>query len=101
MPVGLAFEGPFVHIGELAGFSELNPQIARDVRQTALVSRACRRGDCVSDFTGRVNRHIMHGHLWSPSYFAASCGGAQLNITREYIEQQRHPAQATSWITPR
>ena len=36
MPVGLAFEGPFVHIGELAGFSELNPQIARDVRQTAL-----------------------------------------------------------------
>jgi REP-associated tyrosine transposase len=28
------------------------------------------------EFTGRINRHIMHGHLWSPSYFAASCGGA-------------------------
>ena len=29
-----------------------------------------------SEFTGRANRHIMHGHFWSPSYFAASCGGA-------------------------
>jgi putative transposase len=28
------------------------------------------------DFTGRVNQHIMHGHLWSPSYLAASRDGA-------------------------
>jgi putative transposase len=31
-------------------------------------------------------------HLWSPSYFAASCGGAPLSIIREYIENQRTPA---------
>jgi putative transposase len=49
-----------------------------------------------SQFTGRVNRHIMHGHFWSPSYFAASCGGAPLSIIRQYIEQQKHPARATS-----
>ena len=30
-----------------------------------------------SEFTGRVNRYIMRGHFWSPSYFAASCGGAK------------------------
>lgn len=36
-------------------------------------------------FTGRVNRHIRHGHSWSPSYFAASCGGP-LSITGQYIE---------------
>lgn len=30
-------------------------------------------------------------HLWSPSYFAASCGGAPLAIIRQYIEQQRRP----------
>lgn len=30
-------------------------------------------------------------HLWSPSYFAASCGGAPLSIIREYVEQQRRP----------
>lgn len=39
------------------------------------------------EFTGRVNRHLMHGHLWSPSYFAASCGGAPLAI----IKQQKRP----------
>lgn len=26
--------------------------------------------------------------LWSPSYFAASCGGAPTSIIRQYIEQQ-------------
>lgn len=30
-------------------------------------------------------------HLWSPSYFAASCGGAPLEIIRQYVEQQRKP----------
>jgi putative transposase len=28
------------------------------------------------EFTGQVNRHILHGHFRSPSYPAASCGGA-------------------------
>lgn len=43
------------------------------------------------EFTGQVNRAIMHGHFWSPSYFAASCGGAPLSIIKAYIEQQRRP----------
>jgi putative transposase len=30
-------------------------------------------------------------HLWSPSYFAASCGGAPLSIIWAYVEAQRHP----------
>ena len=29
--------------------------------------------------------------LWSPSYFASSCGGAPLTIIKEYIEQQTRP----------
>lgn len=28
-------------------------------------------------------------HLWSPSYFAVSCGGAPIDIVRQYIEDQR------------
>lgn len=43
------------------------------------------------EFTGRVNRAWMNGHLWSPSYFAASCGGAPLSIIKQYIEQQGRP----------
>ncbi|GAA5023125.1 hypothetical protein GCM10023335_55630 [Streptomyces siamensis] len=42
-------------------------------------------------FTGQTNRAIMHGHLWSPSYFSASCGGAPLAIVRQYIEEQKRP----------
>jgi putative transposase len=30
-------------------------------------------------------------HLWSPSYFAVSCGGAPLSIIRAYAGQQRTP----------
>ena len=29
--------------------------------------------------------------LWSPSYFAASCGGAPLEIIKRYVEQQNRP----------
>jgi putative transposase len=31
------------------------------------------------------------GALWSPSYFAGSCGGAPIEIIRQYIEQQQTP----------
>lgn len=37
-------------------------------------------------------RHYHRGALWSPSYFAASCGGAPLAIIRQYIENQTRPA---------
>ena len=30
--------------------------------------------------------------LWSRSYFAASCGGAPMEIIRQYVEQQKTPA---------
>lgn len=29
--------------------------------------------------------------LWSPSYFASSCGGASIEILKKYIEQQKTP----------
>ena len=38
-----------------------------------------------------LTRRYWRGVLWSPSYFAASCGGAPLSIIRQYIEQQRTP----------
>lgn len=37
----------------------------------------------------RVRTH--HDHLWSPSYFAGSCGGAPLDIIRQYVRNQRTP----------
>ncbi|MFQ5464137.1 MAG: IS200/IS605 family transposase [Phycisphaerae bacterium] len=36
-------------------------------------------------------RRYWKGVLWSPSYFAGSCGGAPIEIVRHYIEQQKTP----------
>ena len=38
-----------------------------------------------------LRKRYWKGALWSPSYFAASCGGAPIDIIRQYIEQQRTP----------
>ena len=36
-------------------------------------------------------RYWKKNVLWSPSYFAASCGGAPLGILKQYVEQQKTP----------
>jgi putative transposase len=38
-----------------------------------------------------IRKRYWKGVLWSPSYFASSCGGAPLRIVRQYIEQQKTP----------
>jgi putative transposase len=38
-----------------------------------------------------IRKHYWQGVLWSPSYFASSCGGASNSIVRQYIEQQKTP----------
>jgi putative transposase len=38
-----------------------------------------------------IQKRYWKGVLWSPSYFAASCGGAPISIIRQYIEQQATP----------
>lgn len=38
-----------------------------------------------------VRKYLWSNHFWSPSYFAASCGGAPLSIIKQYIEQQVRP----------
>lgn len=38
-----------------------------------------------------LTNQLYGGALWSPSYFAGSCGGAPIEIIRQYIEQQNTP----------
>ena len=56
----------------------------------------------VNSLKGASSRRLRHARpdiqgryrnskLWSPSYFAASCGGAPVSIVRQYIEQQQTP----------
>ena len=38
-----------------------------------------------------IKKKLWGGALWSPSYFAGSCGGAPISLIRQYIEEQRTP----------
>ena len=38
-----------------------------------------------------IQKKLWAGSLWSPSYFAGSCGGAPLSVIRQYVESQRTP----------
>lgn len=40
-----------------------------------------------------VGGRYFNGVLWSPSYFAASCGGAPISVIRQYVEQQRQTSR--------
>ncbi len=43
------------------------------------------------EYTGTCVRARMRSHLCSPSYFAASAGGAPLSVIKRYIENQHQP----------
>ena len=39
-----------------------------------------------------IEKHYWKSMLWSPSYFAGSCGGAPIETIRQYIEAQQSPS---------
>lgn len=40
-----------------------------------------------------ITKHYYKNQaLWSPSYFIASCGGAPIEIVKQYIQQQKTPS---------
>lgn len=39
-----------------------------------------------------IARRYYKGTLWSPSYFAGSCGGAPLSLIKQYILSQQSPS---------
>jgi putative transposase len=38
-----------------------------------------------------ILRYYWKGVLWSPSYFAGSCGGAPISVLKQYIQNQNTP----------
>lgn len=40
-----------------------------------------------------MKQHYWKGVLWSPSYFAGSCGGITLEIVKQYIKSQTTPKE--------
>jgi len=65
-----------------------------DASEPIMAALCAETGAELREFNGEndhVSQHLIQGHLWSPSYFAASRGGAPLSIIKEYIEQQKRP----------
>lgn len=62
------------------------PKIALSKMVNSLKGVSSRKlRDMRPEITGRYRKGI----LWSPSYFAGSCGGAPLDVIKQYIENQR------------
>lgn len=38
-----------------------------------------------------IQKKLWGNALWSPSYFAGSCGGAPIDVVKKYIENQERP----------
>ena len=43
------------------------------------------------EFWHQIKNKLWGNHFWSPSYCVVSCGGAPLEIVKEYIKDQRRP----------
>jgi putative transposase len=80
------FEGENDHVHLLINYP---PKLA--------VSRLVNSLKGVSSRLLRKNQHptiqkaFWKGILWSPSYFAGSCGGAPISVIKQYIENQATP----------
>ena len=77
------FDGEKDHVHLLINYPP-KVSISRLVNSLKGVSFGKKRYACIQD-------KLCAGALWSPSYFAASCGGAPISIIKQYIEQQDTP----------
>lgn len=80
------FEGEDDHVHLLVNYP---PKVAISTLVNSLKgvsSRMIRKKDYPS-----IRQKLWGDALWSPSYFAGSCGGAPISVIRQYIEQQQSP----------
>ena len=80
------FEGEGDHVHLLINFS---PKVAISKLVNSLKGVSSRR--IREENYPEVRKKLWKGALWSPSYFAGSCGGAPLEKVKKYIEAQDRP----------
>ena len=80
-----AFEGENNHVHLLVNYPP-QIQLSKLVNSLKGVSSRMLRQRMPS-IANRYYKNV----LWSPSYFAASCGGAPLSVIKQYVEQQDRP----------
>jgi REP-associated tyrosine transposase len=80
------FNGEADHVHLLVAY----PQLWRSPSWCS-ASKAAQLARYGASSPGACVRARMRGHLWSPSYFAVSCGGAPLSIIKQYIDGHARP----------
>lgn len=80
------FNGEADHVHLLVHYP---PQVALSRLVGSLKGVSARR--LRQEYPAHIRRYLWGDHFWSPSYFAASCGGAPLAIVKQYIENQKRP----------
>jgi putative transposase len=43
------------------------------------------------EYWNTIKKKLWGSHFWSPSYCVVSCGGASLDVIKNYIKNQREP----------
>jgi putative transposase len=81
------FDGEDDHVHLLVDFP---PKLAvsRLVNSLKLVSARLLRKENFPE----VREKLWGDHFWTPSYYAGSCGGANLQSVKRYIQAQRLPS---------
>ena len=82
----MEFDGEDDHVHLLVNYP---PKVSVSVLVNSLKgvsSRMIRKKD-----DSAIRTKLWGGALWSPSYFAGTCGSVPIAILRQYIEQQRAP----------
>ena len=79
------FDGEKDHVHLLVNYP---PKVAVSKLVNSLKGVSSRK---LRQFHSDIHQYYWKGVLWSPSYFAGSCGGAPISVIRQYIEQQKTP----------
>ena len=79
------FDGEADHVHLLVNYP---PKVAISKLVNSLKGVSSRR---LRQYHADIQAHYWKGVLWSPSYFAGSCGGAPISVIKQYIEQQNTP----------
>ncbi len=53
------------------------------------------------EYWNRIKTMLWGNHFWSPSYCVVSCGGASLDVIKQYIENQNTPPSERAVKTSR
>lgn len=82
------FEGEHDHVHLLVNYP---PKVSVSKLVNSLKGVSARRLRSNVKFKKDLKKKLWGNSLWTPSYFASSCGGAPLDIIKQYIEGQRRP----------